>query len=274
MITVVGEALVDLVPAGDGIEPRVGGSPLNVAVGLARLGVAVRLLTGLGPDPYGDLVRAHLEEHGVPVVAAGLAATSTAGVRVDERGDATYDLRVDTTLPDADLPPGGALHVGSLAAALAPGAATVDRLVSQARERGLPVSYDPNLRPGFVTAETPARVRALAAAADVVKLSEDDAVLLAPGTDPATTALGLLGGSTGTVVLTRGARGATAYTTTASGTHRTDAAAVPVEVVDTVGAGDAFTAGLLAARLRDADLDEQLGSALDSAAACCARAGA
>lgn len=276
LVQVLGEAVVDLVP-----EPRVGGSPLNVATGLARAGLTVRFGTGLGEDPYGDLVRAQLATEGVALEAVRTTRTNTARVRLVD-GEATYDLEVHADLPRPDLTGVDALHVGSLAAVLEPGASVVAATVRAAVAADVFVSYDPNLRPGLMDGRTAGRVRALAAACDLVKLSEADALLLAPEDDPDMTAQGLLAGRTGLVVLTRGARGATAFTATG----REDRAADPVTVVDTIGAGDAFTAGLLSARFggsRPADRTttaeqpttaEQLSAAAASAALSCSRSGA
>jgi fructokinase len=138
----------------------------------------------------------------------------------------------------------------------------------QAREQGVPVSYDPNLRPGHLGADPVPRVREVAKHADVVKLSEDDARLLDASTEPGATASSLLGSPTTLVVLTRGPAGATAFTPEGW----LDVPAIPVQVVDTVGAGDAFMAGLISAA--DLPLPARLTRATTWAAACCRRTGA
>lgn len=272
MFHVLGEALVDLVPNDDGtVRPVAGGSPLNVAVGLAAAGVPVTLHTALGSDEYGDLVRAHLAERGVGLEALDVDRTGTARVRLTE-GEASYELDLVTELPVPDLSGATGLHVGSVSALAEPGAAAVLAAVDRAHELGVPVSYDPNLRPGTGPAEDADAVRRLAARAHLVKLSDDDAALLAPGEDPEEVAAGLLGGHTELVVLTRGADGALAFSEVNSLHVAAHVAAAPVTVVDTIGAGDAFMGGLLAAG--DRTLRERLEAAAKAAGACCAQPGA
>jgi len=250
-VLVVGEALVDIVlrgavPAGE----HPGGSPANVALGLGRLGRQVSLLTRLGDDDRGERVRAHLAASGVALAAGTLAPgrTSTATARLDERGVASYEFELDWRLSDGvELPPAQALHTGSIAAFLAPGGKAVLELVHRARGR-LTVSYDPNARPVLMGDAGPARERVerFVAAADVVKVSDEDLTWLAPGADPAHVATDWLALGPGLVVVTRGGEVATGVC--AAG--RVDVPAPRIQVVDTVGAGDAFMAGLLDALAR------------------------
>ncbi|HEX7738151.1 MAG TPA: PfkB family carbohydrate kinase [Marmoricola sp.] len=246
MIVVAGESLIDIVrtPAGETSE-HVGGAPLTVATGLARLDVPAVLLTELGPDAHAALIRTRAQADGLEIEASAVARTATATARLDDLGAATYDFDITWTLPATELPPCDALHVGALGSLLEPGRDTVWDLVDQAYARAVPVSYDPNIRPAFVEdAEQMWRdVEALAGRSDVVKLSDQDIDALHPGADATLIARSLLGGErTSLVVLTRGPAGATAYTENAEVT----VPAAPVEVVDTVGAGDAFTAAMLA----------------------------
>ena len=253
-VLVVGETLVDIVQRGGvttGEHP--GGSPANVALGLGRLGRQVSLLSRLGDDERGERVRTHLAASGVRLAAGTLAAgpTSTATARLDERGVASYEFELDWQLPDAvELPPARALHTGSIAAFLAPGGEAVLELVHRARG-SLTVSYDPNARPVLMgdAGSARERVERFVAAADVVKVSDEDLAWLAPGTDPAEVAQDWLGLGPALVVVTRGGEGATGIC--AAG--RVDVSAPQIAVVDTVGAGDAFMAGLLDA-LAGADL--------------------
>jgi fructokinase len=255
-LLVFGEALVDVVVDATGTELRraPGGSPLNVAVGLARLGVPTTLATCLGRDPLGRLLEAHLRTSGTALAAPATAGrTGTAVARLDADGVASYDLDVDWDPVPRPLPEDlDALHVGSLGTVLEPGRRLVLDSIRTANLRGIPVSYDPNVRPSTVCDPSAAwrDVRRIAAAATVVKLSSDDLAALQPGRDPAGVLAELLtGAATRLAVLTLGAGGAVAATATA----RAEVAAPPVDVVDTVGAGDAFTAGLLVA-LREAGL--------------------
>ncbi|MEU8518906.1 carbohydrate kinase [Streptomyces sp. NBC_01216] len=259
MFLVVGEAVVDIVKSGQGDTAAYpGGSPANVAVGLGRLGNPVSLLTRYGRDPYGEMLAAHFADSSVTLLgdttADGLP-TSTAIARTDTAGAATYEFVISWDLapiPEPDELPDGVvcLHTGSIAAALEPGATTVRRLLKQARGR-CTVSYDPNCRPTLMG--EPMRARTLiehrAALADVVKVSDDDLDWLYPGRDIEDVAREWLERGPALVVVTRGAAGSYGVCRS-GGVH---CPAPTVEVADTVGAGDAFTAGLLDA-LRRLDL--------------------
>lgn len=290
MICVVGEALVDVFTAPDGsVHETVGGSPLNLAVSLSRLDVPAYLITQAGEDDRGERVVEHLAASGVEVLAAPTRSgrTATATVSLDETGSATYAFDLDWSLPPQELPACDALHVGSLGALLEPGRGSVLDLVEQAWQRGVPVSYDPNVRAELLS--EPDRVwrdvEALAERASIVKLSSEDVALLQPGADPDDIARTLLTGErTELVLVTHGSDGATA--------HAGDVVAhVPspvVDVVDTVGAGDAFMAATLGVlfddqalgaygpglpRDRDA-LERLLRAATEVAAITCSRRGA
>ncbi|UNX56322.1 carbohydrate kinase [Georgenia sp. TF02-10] len=243
---VIGEALIDIVEA-PGQEPREhpGGSPANVAVGLARLGRPVELVTWFAPDDRGATLRAHLEAENVSVSAASARAprTSTARARLDETGAATYvfDLEWAPPAPEAGAPVH--VHTGSIAAVLEPGDRTV--LATVSRHRGTAtISYDPNVRPDLMgtTAQTRPRVEALVNLADIIKASDEDLAWLYPELDPAQVARQWAGRGPALVVLTRGDAGSVAFT--AAGAEVT-VEATPVDVVDTVGAGDSYMAGIL-----------------------------
>ncbi|HEX6499197.1 MAG TPA: carbohydrate kinase [Micromonosporaceae bacterium] len=251
MFLVVGEAVVDLIARrGTWVfDACAGGSPLNVAVALARLGQPTRYAGVVGDDLFGELIRAHLSGNGIGLghLSDGAAATSVAFARVAEDGSARYDFRFGWDLDTSALSLDGVacLHVGSLGCAVAPGRSAVLALVERAVDAGIPVSYDPNVRPALVGTrdEAVAWVERFVALADVVKASADDLAWLYPGQDEHTVLRRWLSlGRTRLAVSTRGAAGAVAVH--AGGT--TSAAAPPVTVVDTVGAGDTFTAALLA----------------------------
>lgn len=245
-IVVVGEALVDLVLAHGAAEPvaHPGGSPANVALGLARLGVEATLVTRLGGDDHGSLVRAHLERSGVTLSAGSVvdAPTSTALATLDASGKATYEFTIDWRLEEAEPLPGACVHTGSIAAVLEPGASTVRELVAQARA-GSTISYDPNARPSLMGAASVARPRieALVAMSDVVKISDEDLSWIVPDEDVEDVAQRWLAMGPAVVVVTRGEHGAYAHSRAAT----VDRPGQRVDVVDTVGAGDSFTAGLL-----------------------------
>jgi fructokinase len=281
---VVGEALVDLIgePGTWRFEAAPGGSPLNVAAGLAAAGHRVRLVSELGDDLFGGLVRGYLARYGVDrsgLVTTG-APTSLAVARLDETGAAGYDFRFGWTLPGPVRLDGvDCLHVGSLGAVVGPGASTVRDTVVAARRRGILVSYDPNVRPDLMGKGGLARIEELVTLAGFVKVSQDDLAWLYPGTSDLDAVAGWARPGPWLVVITRGRDGAAAL-------YRGEVIECPapaVEVVDTVGAGDAFTAGLLSSLARaggrlaepsHAAVEQALRHATAVAAAVCAHRGA
>lgn len=252
MIVVVGEALVDVMVSPEGATSRrPGGSPLNVAVGLARLGHHTGLVTRVGDDADGDLVRDHLRASNVTLLGDHTAPTTgVAAARLAASGDAGYEFTLHWDLPATPLPEeASALHFGSLGALLRPGASSVAALAEEAAQAGLPVSYDPNVRPALMTDVAGAwgDICRHAATADLVRLSEEDAEFLRPEDSPNDVAAQLLDCGARVVVITSG-EGPTIALSSAG------EAAVPApraEVVDTVGAGDSFMAALVSATLAD-----------------------
>jgi fructokinase len=257
VIAVAGEALVDFVPAGrPGLfEAAPGGSPANVAVGLARLEIDVRLLARIADDLLGHRIRAHLTGNGVDLSYAVRAAepASLAIVAVGRDGVVEYDFRVQGTADwqwrDDELAgalDGGvvALHAGSLALTMTPGADALQRLLARARGT-MTVSYDPNCRPLLMGSPEAVRgrIEALVALADLVKASADDLAWLLPGRAPEQVAEAWLARGPSMVVITLGPAGLLAATRQAGVLRRPGRV---VEVVDTVGAGDACMAALLA----------------------------
>lgn len=248
---VAGESLVDIVVPADGgpEEDAVGGSCLNVAVGLARLDVPTTLVTRIGDDRLGSMVLEHLRDSLVMVSDESVVeggTTSTATARLDATHAATYEFDVHWELPFQQLGPDTlGLHVGSLGATLQPGRASVLGLVEQAVLAGTFVSYDPNVRPFFLEDPDTAwgEVLELARGARLVKLSDEDLELLRPGGKAEQVCRELLtGDETELVVLTRGAEGAMAFAEDST----IEVPAPPTNVVDTVGAGDSFMASMLA----------------------------
>ena len=246
MIVVVGESLVDVVD--DPQDPRetVGGSPLNVACTLAGLDVPTMLITEVGDDERGRRVVERVETAGAELIAAPAARGRTATATVSlQRGEASYSFDLGWSLPHQELPACDALHVGSLGTVLEPGRTSVLDLVDQAWARDVFVSYDPNVRAPFVDdrAQAWGDVEALAGRAHLVKLSDQDVDVLHPGADPEDIARSLLDGErTEVVLLTHGDAGAVGFV----GDLVVRVPALPVTVVDAVGAGDAFMAACLA----------------------------
>ena len=239
MIAVAGEALVDLVPAGDGsLRAHAGGGPFNVARTIGRLEQPVAYVGRLSRDRFGEQHAQMLAEDGVALdcVVRTDDPTTLALAELDASGAASYRFYTAGTaapgLTQAALPPRlDALHVGTLGLALEPVGATVEGLV--ARTDAL-VMVDPNCRPGVAPDEAAyrERLRRVMARADVVKVSDDDLRWL--GADAH--------GLAPVVLLTRGGEGAIALT--AQG--EVEVPAPPVDVVDTIGAGDAFGGAFLA----------------------------
>jgi fructokinase len=257
VVVVAGEALVDLVPAGrDGLfEAAPGGSPANVAVGLARLGVPTRLAARLADDLMGRRLREHLSSNGVDLSKAPRASepTSLAIVALGTDGVADYDFRVEGTADwqwsDQEVEglldgPVVALHSGSLALTMEPGADVLGRLVERAG-RTVTVSYDPNLRPLLMGSPDSVRERVewLVSLSDVVKVSSEDLGWLLPGVALESVAERWLASGPEVVVVTLGPDGVLAV---AEGTGIVRRPGRRVKVVDTVGAGDSFTSALLA----------------------------
>lgn len=261
----VGEALTDIVVHGDGHRvEHPGGSPMNVAVALGRLGYTSHLLTRIGGDARGEAIRAHLAESRVDLTPGSITgpATSTAEAQLDASGAATYtfDLTWDPD-PSGLLHGITAVHTSSIAAVLDPGAATVAQVLDRYRGQAT-ISYDPNARPALMgdAAEARERIEAIIARADVVKSSDEDVAWLYDTEDVEDVVASWRRSGPGLTVLTRGGEGAVGF----SDSGRVQVAPPRVEVVDTVGAGDTFSAGILDAladkRLLGADRREAIAA--------------
>ena len=265
-VLVVGEALVDEVTTDVGTASHPGGSPFNVAIGLARLGVSTLLHTEVGDDERGGLLRAHARESGVGLTAESVSvgSTSYARARIDPTGAAAYDFSVSWRPEPFSLPGTPSLvHVGSIAAVLPPGCDLVAGVVSALKPTSL-ITFDPNVRPPLISDSDQARRRVaqLVAMADVVKVSDEDMEWLHPGRDIEDAVADWLATGPDVIVVTRGSLGASCYSRW--GAHHS----VPPEttVADTIGAGDSFAAGLIASLMNsDAVIPENRLAGLDGA---------
>ena len=270
---VVGESLVDIVTR-PGEEPITypGGSPANVAIGLARLGRDVQLLTWLGEDGHGDLVRDHLESSRVRIASGSQRAehTSTATATISEDGSASYVFDLTIDYPEHRVSDDTVVvHIGSIGAVLEPGATKVATLLGSVRHRAV-ITYDPNLRPSIMGEPDAVRERIaeLVAISDVVKVSDEDLSWLEPGREPLDVAREWATKGPALVAVTLGSEGSLAVT---SGGEHTHVEAPRVDVADTVGAGDSFMGGLIdglwSAGLLGADKREAIGAISSSALA-------
>lgn len=243
-VLVVGEALVDVLSTGEGEIRRPGGSPLNVACGLALLGRRTSLLTYIADDPDGRAIAARVAAAGVKLLPESFAAerTGTAIALVDSTGAPTYrfDLAWRPVMPP--IIAADALHVGSLGAFMQPGAATVGALVESLPD-SIPLYFDPNVRAALIGNRERVRpiFERLAARSTAVKLSDEDAEWLYPGTSADAVIDSLLSLGASVAVVTRGASGALLATSSS----RVAVDAVRSTVVDTVGAGDSFMSTLI-----------------------------
>ena len=294
MITVTGEALIDLVIDGDGSpRPRPGGGPFNTARTIGRLGLAPAFLGRLSRDGFGDQLRARLDQDGVTLAVPQLsdAPTTLAVVDVDAAGAPRYRFYLAGTssaaleypLLTAALPDGmTALHAGTLALVMEPIATSIERLITTDLPPGALVMIDPNCRPAAI-ADRPAyraRLARILRRADVVKASVEDLAYLYPGATARAAATALLGQGPRLVLVTDGPRPAWAFLP-----GQEMSVAVPVvPVVDTIGAGDAFGGAFLAwwsgNGLTKSDLQRAgpvhgaLQAATEVASVTCTRAGA
>jgi fructokinase len=328
MIAVIGEALIDLVVGEDGnVAAHPGGGPFTTARALARLGVPSVFAGGLSGDGFGRLLRSRLAADGVRLGLpsdSGLP-TTLAVADLDADGAARYHFYLDGTAaadvtydalravvagpsgPDSDAagpesdaaeePAAGqpaAVHVGTLGLVAEPVASSVERLVTEGLPAGTLVMVDPNCRPGAITDRDAylGRLARIVARADIVKASADDMAYLMPDAPVSRAAGTLLDQGAGLVIVTDGARPASAFLP--SGREIRVEAPV-IDVVDTIGAGDTFGAAFLARWLghgmthvgipridpsgtdaidNDEEIRDALAFAVAAAAVTCTRAGA
>jgi fructokinase len=301
VITVAGEVLIDLVDEGGGrYQAHYGGSGANVAVGLARLGVPCAMLARISGDQLGRQLAANLAGNGVSLrdVTRAAEPTTLALASLDEEGRAAYSFYANGTADwqwqQAELPGElradvTALHAVSLVLSLPPGASAVEQLLAAENARdAVTISIDPNIRPFLAAAHADevARVERQIRLAHLVKASEEDIGWLYPGTGYADVARRWQRLGPSVVVITLGERGAFAV---APGGTEVSRQAPAIEVADTVGAGDAFSAGLLhalgqrgllgggdagLARVTSGELGEVIGWAVLIASLTSARPGA
>ncbi len=299
MILSCGEALIDMLPRTSTLgeasfAPYAGGAVFNTAMALGRLGAPSGFFSGISNDMLGEILAETLSASGVDIslCARSDRPTTVAFVKL-VNGQATYAFYDEGTagrmLALSDLPALGpeveAVFVGGICLVNDPAASTYEAL--QAREAASRVTMiDPNIRPGFIAGKEVAyraRIERMVTRADIVKLSDEDLHWLEGPGDLVSLARGILAKGPKVVFITEGAAGARAVTAS----QDRFVAAQKVTVVDTVGAGDTFNAGVLAAlhqggalsktrvaSLTDAELDAALSLGTRAAAVTVSRAGA
>jgi fructokinase len=299
MILSCGDALIDFVPVvaadgNDAARPAVGGSCLNVAVGIARLGLASGFVGGISSDLFGRMIADHATASGVSLRHATRSArqTTLAFVRVDEGESqyAFYDAETASaywsyqrgSIPFEAVE---AVHIGSTTLVHAQGAAQAGALIADAKQSAT-ISFDPNCRPILIRDKKAYRARmdAFGDSADIIRMSDVDFSYLYGDDAYAAQAERLLASGSSLIVVTRGGNGVQAWFRNAG---MIEVKAPVVDVVDTIGAGDSFQAALLFAlarlkRIQRASLQsigaDELRKALSFACRCaaltCTRAGA
>jgi fructokinase len=274
MILCCGEALIDMLPrtttlGEDAYAPYAGGAIFNTAIALGRLGVPTGFFTGLSDDMMGDILRKTLRESGVDYsYCATLSRPTTVAFVKLVDGHATYAFYDEGTagrmITEAELPALGdtceALHFGAISLIPEPCGTTYEALLEREHEKRV-ISLDPNIRPGFIKDKDAhmARIRRMAAMADIVKFSDEDLAWFGLDGDEDALARYWLHHGARLVVVTRGAEGAVGYTAE----HKVTVPSERVSVVDTVGAGDTFDAGVLASLKMQNLLTKQQVAKLD-----------
>ena len=259
-ITVAGESLVDVVePSRDAVAlgatavEHPGGGPMNIALGLARLGRAVTLVTAFGADARGQAIEHHLRSSAVEIAAGSIRdePTSSATAHLKPDGAAEYEFDLRWSLPvefgptDPAVQGASLIHVGSIGAFLEPGGSSVASLLDELDgAAGEPiVTFDPNMRPSIIGDHAAAitRFERIARRATIVKLSDEDAAWLYPGLAVNAVLDTILSFGPSLVAVTLGGEGAVLATST----DRMRVAGLIVDVADTIGAGDSFMSALI-----------------------------
>lgn len=299
MFVICGEALFDLFgeissPESLAFDGRIGGSPLNVAMGLSRLGETGAFFGGISTDAFGDMLHQKLKREGIleDYLVRSSHLTTLSVVQKDDQGHPAYTFygtnAADRMITNSDLPsfsePPLFLHIGSYTALVEPVATALKELVRREKPHSL-ISFDPNIRPTVVPDMGLWRdnTEKLVPLTDLIKVSDEDLALIRPKEEVTTIAASWLAAGAALVVVTKGGDGATAYTTE----HQIDCHGIQVDVEDTVGAGDTFQAALLAglkelgvrkreqlAALDETRLKRLLEFAVKAAAITCSRRGA
>ncbi len=274
MIVCCGEALIDMLPrtSKDGAavyQPFNGGSIFNTAIALGRLGIITGFFSGISTDFFGDSLIAGLKASNVDLKYAKIwdKPTTLAFVKLDN-GQARYSFYDDNSagrmLTTKDLPKlsadVNALHFGSISLIPEPGATTLEELMER-EEKDRVICLDPNIRSNIIKDRSQylERIGRLISMCDILKISDEDVTWITGKTELGAAARKWLNAGAKVVVITRGENGVEAFTKGIS----IKVPSINVKVVDTVGAGDTFTAGFLASLQRAGKLNKAAISYLD-----------
>ncbi|MEI3850532.1 MULTISPECIES: carbohydrate kinase family protein [Ensifer] len=290
MIVCCGEALIDMLPrdttAGESaFAPYAGGAIFNTAIALGRLGIQTGFFTGLSDDMFGDILRETLKAANVDFgPCATLSLHTTLAFVKLVNGHASYAFFDEKTagrmITTEHLPKLGdfceALHFGAISLIPEPCGSTYEALMTREHEKRV-ISFDPNIRPGFIKDRDAhlARMNRMAALSDIIKFSDEDLAWFGMEGSHDELAAEWLKRGPKLVLITKGADGAVGYTAH----HKVEVAGERVTVVDTVGAGDTFDAGVLASLklaglLTKADVADLTETAVRNALALGAKAAA
>jgi fructokinase len=258
-VWVVGEVLIDLIPAGVDRKPIVGGGPANTAKALAKLGIDTQFIDGISSDQYGQMAKDELVGSGVKLdyVRYSDKPTCLATVSLSESGSATYEFFIEDTatfdftsewLPKPQTGRPTLLHIGTLATAIETGASVLFQW-AQSVEKVAPIVFDPNIRPAVMSdrAQYVAQVERWVAISSAVKVSDDDINWLYPSLEIDQVVNNWLKKGPSLIVVTYGDKGLIGYRKG----EMVSADSVKVKVADTVGAGDTVGAILVEAVVKD-----------------------
>ncbi|MBP1851352.1 carbohydrate kinase family protein [Rhizobium halophytocola] len=277
MILCCGEALIDMLPrettrGEKAFAPYAGGAIFNTAIALGRLGIPSAFFTGLSDDMLGDILRDELKASHVDFTPCAISSRpcTIALVKLVD-GHATYAFYDENTagrmITEADLPALGddceALHFGAISLISEPCGSTYEALMVREHEKRV-ISLDPNIRPGFIKDKEKhmARIQRMGAMSDILKFSDEDLAWFGMEGDTDALAAHWLKAGAKLLVVTRGADGAVGYTADS----KVEVKSERVEVVDTVGAGDTFDAGILASLKKQGLLTKEKVAALSDQA--------
>ena len=288
-VWVAGEVLIDLIPHGSGRKPIVGGGPANTAKALSRLGIDTQFIDGISSDEYGQIAKNKLVTAGVKLdyVKYSDKPICLAIVSLSDSRSATYEFVIENTatfdftsewLPNPQTDRPSLLHIGTLAAAIEPGASVLFKW-AQSVAKVAPIVFDPNIRPAVISdrAQYVGRVERWIAISSAVKISDDDLKWLYPSIEIEQVVNNWLTKGPSLVVVTYGDTGLTGYRKG----EVVSVGAVKVKVADTVGAGDTVGAVLVEAIVKDglailtdSRLESMLKRAAKAAAITVSRVGA